>query len=64
MLRKFACDHFVAYIYGRDSHVETDHKPQESIVLKPLNSAHKSLQRMLLMLQKYSLQGIRLERCS
>ena len=53
----FACDRFEAYIYGRDGvHVETDHKPLESIVLKPLNSAPKRLQRMLLKLQKYSLQ--------
>ena len=37
-------------------HVETDHKPLESIVLKSLNSAPKRLQRMLLRLQKYNLQ--------
>ena len=53
----FACDHFEAYIYGRDNiHVDTDHKPQEGILLKPLNSAHKRLQRMLLTQQNYSLQ--------
>ena len=44
-------------IYGRvNAHVEADHKPQEPIVLKPLNRAPKRLQRMLLALQKYSLQ--------
>ena len=53
----FACDRFEAYIYGRDIvHVETDHRPLEFIVLKPLNNAPKRLQRMLLQLQKYSLQ--------
>ena len=53
----FACDRFEAYIYGRDLvHVETDHKPLESIVLKPLNCAPTRLQRMLLRLEKYSLQ--------
>ena len=53
----YACDLFDAYIYGRDTvHVETDHKPLESIMLKPLNSAPKRLQRMLLKLQKYNLQ--------
>ena len=36
--------------------METDHKPLESIMLKPLNSAPKRLQRMLLKLQKQSLQ--------
>ena len=53
----FGCDHFEAYIYGRDVvHVETDHKPLEMIMLKPLNSAPKRLQRMLLHLQKYNLE--------
>jgi len=52
----FACDHFEAYIYGRDQvHVETDHKPLVSIVLKPLDKAPSRLQRMLLRIQKYSL---------
>ena len=52
----FGCDHFEAYVYGRDIvHVETDHKPLESTMLKPFNSAPKRLQRMLLHLQKYNL---------
>ena len=34
----FACDHFDAYIYGRDVvHIETDHQPLVSIALKPLD---------------------------
>ncbi len=52
----FACERFEMYVYERQiMHVETDHKPLESIMLKPLNSAPKSLLRMLLRLQKYSL---------
>ena len=52
----FACERFEPYVYGRDViHVESDHKPLESIFLKPLNSAPKRLQRMLLRLQKYTL---------
>jgi len=52
----YGCDHFDAYVYGRDMvNVETDHKPLESIMLKPLDSAPKRLQRMLLQLQKYTL---------
>ena len=44
-------------MYGRDIvHVETDHKPLELIMLKPLNLAPKHLQRMLLHLQKYNLE--------
>ena len=35
--------------------VESDHQPLEAIMKKPLNDAPKSLQRMLLQLQKYSL---------
>ena len=53
----FACEHFDAYIFGRELvHIETDHKPLESIMQKPLNSAPKRLQRMLLRLQRYNLR--------
>jgi len=52
----FACEKFDAYIYGRDSvHVQTDHKPPESISWKEVCVAPKRLQRMLLRLQKYVL---------
>ena len=52
----FACHRFEAYIYGRDRvSIESDHKPLEMIVMKPLSSAPKRLQRMLLQLQKYTL---------
>ena len=51
-----ACERFYAYIYGRDVvHVESDHQPLETIMRKPLHDAPKRLQRMLLQLQKYSL---------
>ena len=53
----FACEHFEPYIYGRDTvRVETDHQPLETIVQKPLHSSPSRLQRMLLRLQKFSLQ--------
>jgi hypothetical protein len=52
----FACNRFDAYIYGREMiNVESDHQPLETIVRKPLNDAPKRLQRMLMQLQKYSL---------
>ena len=42
----FACTHFNMYLYGRDRvNVESDHKPLESIFLKPLDSAPVRLQR-------------------
>lgn len=57
LLTVFACDHFDAYVYGRDLvNVETDHKPLEQILIKPLAATLKCLQRMLLHLQKYNLQ--------
>ena len=52
----FACERFYVYIYGRNMvTVESDHQPLETIVRKPLNDAPKRLQRMLLQLQRYSL---------
>ena len=54
----FACERFDTYIYGRDCvRVQTDHKPLESIFRKELCTAPKRLrlQRMLLRLQKYTL---------
>ncbi|XP_041472642.1 uncharacterized protein K02A2.6-like [Lytechinus variegatus] len=53
----FACEHFHQYLFGKETvTVESDHKPLQSIFLKPLLSAPKRLQRMLLRLQKYNLQ--------
>ncbi|XP_032237818.1 uncharacterized protein K02A2.6-like [Nematostella vectensis] len=52
----FACERFNQYIYGRESvHVQSDHKPLEAIFPKPLTSAPKRLQGMLLRLQKFNL---------
>ena len=53
----FACQHFDAYIFGREiAQVEMDHKSLVSIVHKPLNKAPSLLQRMLLKLQRYNLK--------
>ena len=53
----FACGHFYLYVYGRDRvRVHTDHKPLETIVKKPLYSAPKRLQRMLLRLQVFNIE--------
>ena len=53
----FACEHFYLYVYGRDRvRVHTDHKPLETIVKKPLYSAPKRLQRMLLRLQVFNIE--------
>ncbi len=53
----FACQRFHYYLYGRgDVTAETDHRPLVSIFVKPLLSAPKRLQSMLLTLQNYCLK--------
>ena len=51
----FGCERFHHYVYGRAINVESDHKPLESVMKKPLCSAPPRLQRMLLRLQKYDM---------
>eukprot|EP00731_Ephydatia_muelleri_P024692 Em0016g963a len=48
----FACQKFHQYIFGKKVRIETDHKPLEIIVRKPILSAPRRLQRMLLLLQR------------
>ena len=49
----FGLEKFHQYTYGRRVTVQTDHKPLESIVKKPLHMAPKRLQRLLLRLLVY-----------
>ncbi len=49
----YGMDKFHQYTYGRKVIVQSDHKPLENIVRKPLLHAPKRLQRMLMRLQKY-----------
>ena len=52
----FGCVRFHEYIYGiPDIKVETDHKPLEAILRKPLHQAPARLQRMIIAIQKYSI---------
>ncbi|KAL0149263.1 hypothetical protein M9458_055497 [Cirrhinus mrigala] len=51
----FGCKRFHEYMYGRKVTVESDHKPLEAILKKPLASAPPRLQRMILQLQKYDI---------
>ena len=46
---------FHQFIYGRKVTVESDHKPLETILKKPIANAPPRLQRMMLQLQKYDL---------
>jgi transposase InsO family protein len=54
----FGVTRFHHYVYGRQVVVESDHKPIESIMKKPLASAPARTQRMLLKLQPYDIQVI------
>ena len=49
----FGLEHNHQYVYGRRVILYTDHKPLVSISSKPLASAPKRLQRLLLRLQQY-----------
>ena len=49
----FALERFNQYTFGRHLHIESDHKPLEAILLKPLARAPRRLQLMLMRLQKY-----------
>ena len=51
----FGADRYHQFTYGRRVMVESDHKPQETIFSKPLASAPKRLQKMLMRLQRYDL---------
>ena len=55
----FGCTKFHDYIYGLPNvTVETDHKPLESILTKPLHAAPARLQRMIMSIQKYPIHVV------
>ena len=49
----FACERFNQFIYGKQITVQSDHKPLEAIIAKPLSQAPPRIQRLLIRLQKY-----------
>ena len=52
------CIRFDQYVYGREITVQTDHKPLENILKRPLLQAPRRLQPMLLQLQRYHLNVV------
>ena len=55
----FACERFHQYLYGgKQFTVQSDHKPLETIINKPLHKAPPRIQRFLLRLQKYNFRLI------
>ena len=51
----FAAEKFEQYTFGHSVTVQSDHKPLESIMKKPLFSAPKRLQGMIMRLQSYNI---------
>ena len=49
----FSFEKFDQYLYGRKVTVHSDHRPLQAITAKPIATAPKRLQRMLLRLQRY-----------
>ena len=47
------CERFHQFVYGRKVTVQSDHKPLEAIMTKPLSQAPPRIQRLLIRLQKY-----------
>ena len=54
----FGCKRFHQYTYGRRVTVHSDHKPISAIMRKSISAAPPRLSRMLLQLQKYSIDVI------
>ena len=52
----FSLERFHQYTFGRKSIVNTDHKPLETIVKKPLCKAPKRIQGMLLPMLQYDVK--------
>ena len=57
----FSLEKFHQYTYGRHVKIQSDHKPLESILQKPLACTPRRLQGMMLRLQKYDYE-VRYER--
>ena len=49
----FGCEKFYHFVYGRNFHIATDHKPLISIASKPLSQTPPRIQRLMLRLQAY-----------
>ena len=58
LVAMYAFEKVNQYTYGRPLTVESDHKPLQLIMMKPLRHAPKQLQGMLLRVQKYDIEVI------
>ena len=53
-----ACEKWDLWLYGKKVTIHTDHQPLETIFKKPLAKAPKRLQRLMMRLQRYSLDVV------
>ncbi|KAK2726721.1 hypothetical protein QYM36_007527, partial [Artemia franciscana] len=51
----YGCRHYHHYLYGRKVQVITDHRPLESMLIKPLHTAPPRIQRLMMYIQPYDL---------
>ena len=54
----FSVEKFEHYVYGRHTVVHSDHRPLQSIFLKPISSTTARLQRMLIRLTKFDIEVV------
>ena len=54
----FGCQKFHDYIFGKNTLIETDHKPLIAIMNKPVYTLSSRMQRMRMQLQNYNLSFI------
>ena len=52
----FSLERFHQYVYGRKTHIYTDHKPIVTIFKKPFAKCPPTIQRFLLRVQPYSIE--------
>ncbi|KAK3703506.1 hypothetical protein QZH41_002225 [Actinostola sp. cb2023] len=52
----FSLEKFNQYVFGRHVKIQSDHKPLEAILKKPLGCAPRRLQGMMMRLQKYDFE--------
>ncbi|KAL7849545.1 hypothetical protein SRHO_G00211680 [Serrasalmus rhombeus] len=52
----FGVERFHQFVYGSEINVQTDHKPLEAIMKKPLTRAPARIQRLLMRLHRYQLR--------
>jgi hypothetical protein len=53
-----ACEKWDLWLYGKQITVHTDHQPLETIFKKPLSKAPRRLQRLMMRLQRYSINMV------